>query len=202
VLADTMLFCASARSGSMLVITVDARTGGDLHLSAPQLAKRRLDTLREQVGANKVPREVSGTDLAGWGTAGVYRRIIDNQISETLQTRNATRDAGTKMRYKQLFYFHYADTAKMMTVGGLLYDEGESNRVDYCSYRDLDFVREGDEPYHIEVPSLTYREIRHLDKQLPIDDSAHLQAAAIPQEDLERYKQVYRYFPTFAETDV
>ena len=202
VLADTMLFCASARSGSVLVITVDAGSGGGSHLPVARLAKKRLAILRQRVGESKVPPEVTGKDLAGWGTAEVYRRIIDNEISETLQKRNATRDPGTKMLYKQLFYFHYADTAKMMTVGGLLYDEGDSNRVDYCSFEDLDFIRGGDDPYHIEVPILTYREIRHLDKQLPIEDSARLQAAAIPQEDLERYSREYRYFPTFAETDV
>jgi hypothetical protein len=202
VLADTMLFCASAPSGSMLVITVDARAGGDPSLSARKVGKQRLAALQTGVGQAKVPADVTGKHLAGSGTAKVYRRIIDNQIVDTLVKRNATRDPGSKMLYKQLFYFHYADTAMMMTVGGLLYDEGESNRVDYCSFGGLDFIRTGDDPYHIQVPSLTYREIRHLDKQLPIDDWARLQAAAIPQDDLERYSRVYRYFPTFAETDV
>lgn len=202
VLADTVLFCASAPSGSVLVITVDARADGDLSLPASELAASRLAALRERVGGSKVPSDVRGEQLAGWGTAQVCRRIIDNEIQETLLKRNATRDQGSELCYKQLFHFQYADTARMMTVGGLFYDAGESNRVAYCSFENLDFIRTGDEPYRIEVPSLTYREIRHLDRQLPIDDSAKLQAAAIPQEDLERYSRVYRYFPTFAETDV
>jgi len=202
VLADTMLFCASAPSGSVLVITVDARAGGDLHLSPTELADQRFAELREHVGESKVPAGVSGKQLARWGTAKVCRRIIDNEILETLEKRNAIRDPGAKMQYKQLFYFHYADTAKMMTVGGLLYDQGESNRVDYCSFGDLDFIKGGADPYHIEVPNLTYREIRHLDKQLPADDCLHLEAEGIPEVDLERYRLVYRYFPNFAETEM
>jgi hypothetical protein len=79
-----------------------------------------------------------------------------------------------------------------------------------CAFEDLCFFRPNyhpredqvDEAYLIAVPNLTYREIRHLDTQLPIEDCRDLKAPAIPEEDLEKYKQIYRYFPTFAEAEI
>ena len=53
--------------------------------------------------------------------------------------------------------------------------------------------------YRREIPKLTYRELLHLDAQLPIDDIKILKAEAIPQKDLKRYAKIYRYFPNFME---
>ena len=73
-----------------------------------------------------------------------------------------------------------------------------------CGFADLKFVRLGDEHYSIEVPKLTYRELRFLDRHLPNDDCNVLQrkARAIPETDLARYMEVYRWFPAFAEADL
>ncbi|MBI3760706.1 MAG: hypothetical protein HY260_02450, partial [Chloroflexi bacterium] len=134
--------------------------------------------------------------------AATYRRIVHNEILETLNQRNGSRSLGSRYQYKQIFYFHYSDGAKMVTVGGLVYDEGLSPHVEKCAFENLPFVRTSDDPYLIEVPNLTYREIRHLDSQLPVDDYKVLQAPDIPETDLKKYGQVYRYFPTFAEADM
>lgn len=211
VLADVSFFCASAVSGSMIIVTVNAHPErsdsvnevlGDASPNAEELAEHRLQQFTDRIGEDKVPEDISGKNLAGWRMAGVCRRIIENEILQTLNERNGGRDPGSKLCYKQLVNFHYADGAKMLTVGGLLYEEGEDHKVAYCSFNNLLFVRSDDEPCSIQVPSLTYKEIRHLDEQLPTEDCARLEASAIPREDLERYAQVYRYFPRFAETEL
>lgn len=202
VLADVKFFCASAFPGSVIVITVNVhpdRLDGD---TPEQIAERRLQRLIDRVGEEKIPEAVSGKDLGGWGTAGVCRRIIHNEILETLSERNGGRAPGSEFRYKQLFNFHYADAAKMLTVGGLLYDEGQSHIVAQCAFDNLSFVRSDADPFFIEVPNLTYREIHHLDAQLPVEDCNQLDAPAIPEVDLERYARVYRYFPTFTEAQM
>ena len=125
-----------------------------------------------------------------------------NEILETLNERNGARDPDNAIIYKQLFNFHYADGAKMLTVGGLLFDKGQSPQVSLCDFETLPFIRSDDDSYRIEVPCLTYKEIRHLDEQLPVDDCAKLDAHAIPVRDLRKYGRVYRYFPTFAEAEV
>lgn len=205
-LADIACFCASSCPGSVLVVTVNAhpdRSRGIPMDDVDRLAAYRLEMLERSVGREKVPRDVEGRqDLAGWGKARISRRIISNEIAEILKQRNGGRSPGSQIRYEQLFYFHYADGAKMMTTGGLLYDEGQSPHVSRCNFGALPFVRSGGEPYQIDVPSLTYREIRHLESQLPVEDCSTLDAPDIPQSHLEMYSRVYKYFPTFAEADI
>jgi len=134
--------------------------------------------------------------------ARVYREIINNQIGETLADRNGARQAGNKILYRQLFNFHYADGAKMLTVGGLLYDQGLAARVESCGFEHIDFVKKDEVPFLIEPPNLTYREIRHLDTLLPMKQEEAPQMAGVPEADIKRYARLYRYFPHFAETEL
>lgn len=203
VLTDVKYACTSVVSGSVLIVTVNAHPDKETGTPINELSERRMQQLTERIGAEKIPGDVDGTDLRGWEEAKVYRRIVENEILQTLSERNGGRDLGSKMKYKQLFNFHYADGPKMLTTGGLLYDEGHEDAVNGCGFDRLEFVRSSpDDPYLIEVPSLTYREIRHLDSQLPTADHTSLEAHSIPRKDLERYARLYRYFPTFAEADL
>jgi len=203
VLTDVKFFCGKAPPGSIIVVTVDARSDKPPDgIPVEKREEHRLRGLKERVGKGKVPASVTGGDLAAWGTATVSRQIITNEILETLNERNGGRPPGQQFLYKQLFNFHYDDGTRMLAVGGLLYDEGQKDLVSSCGFESIPFVTSNEEPYLIEVPNLTYREIRHLDKQLPVDDPGDLEGPGISLEDLERYARLYRYFPTFAEAEV
>jgi hypothetical protein len=90
----------------------------------------------------------------------------------------------------------------MLTTGGLIYDEGQSALVDQCSFGDLSFIRDEDDEYRIEVPCLTYKEIRALDEQLPTSGGHVLSLPSVKQSDIEKYEKIYRYFPAFAEANL
>jgi hypothetical protein len=202
-LTDIKYACSSAPPGSMLIVTVNAHPERANGLSPSEIASRRLERLQENIGAEKIPGDVDGKALKGWGEAEVLRRIIENEVLQTLSERNGGRDTGNKIKYRQLFNFHYADGPRMLTTGGLLYDEGHENIVNGGGFNQLKFaVLSDSDPYLIEVPNLTYREIQHLDAQLPVTDHTDLQAKSIPEKDLERYARIYRYFPNFAEADM
>ena len=64
-----------------------------------------------------MPNDVTERDLSGWGLGSISRRIITNEIQETLSARNGTLSHQNQILYEQLFYFQYADEAKMVTVG-------------------------------------------------------------------------------------
>lgn len=194
VLTDVTYFCVNAFPGSLLVVTVNSYPDP----SDPN----SLETLKGDVGKEKVPLNITDKDLMHWGTADVYLRVIENHIRDTINQRNGGRAPGSKIMYRQLFNFHYSDSVKMLTTGGLLYDEGQSAIVSKCAFEDLSFIRSDSNSCLIEVPNLTYREIRHLDAQLPINDHKELETSGIPESDLERYTRVYRYFPTFAEAEM
>lgn len=198
VLADIKTFCSSASPPSALIVSVNAQPG----LPNPDNESARLEKLIKALGENKVPASISAKDLREWGTARVYRKIINNEIEETIADRNGTRPPGSELLYKQLFNFHYSDSAKMLTVGGLLYDRGLDARVQSCAFDQLKFIKNGEEPFTIDPPNLTFRELRHLDALLPADPATPPVLPGVPPSDVEKYSEMYRYFPTFAEMEV
>lgn len=92
----------------------------------------------------------------------------------------------------------------MLTVGGLLYNEAHIPLVDMCAFENLPFISLSNQYYLIEVPSLTMKEMRHLDKKLPsiTQDALMEDNLSISAEDMRRYASIYRYFPAFAETNL
>jgi hypothetical protein len=209
VLTDIGFVCAAAPSGSVVAVSVNA--------DSPFDEKGRCENLKQAVGADRFPatieevpqqggapvtRPITDADLAGWRRAGVLWRIIRNEIEEVLTKRNGGKLHWHQMAFQQLFHFHYADGAKMLTVGGVLFDRGQEAIVARCAFNTLSFVRDGRDAYKIEAPLLTYRELRHLDSQLPVNDSTGLQAPGVPATELKRYAATYRWFPTFAESEL
>jgi len=199
VLADVRFICMSLVPGSAFAVTVNAQP------PAPAVAPNdALAQVTKRLG-DKMPENISPADLSGWGTAGVYRRAIDNEIAEVLADRNAARPPQQKFIYKQLFNFNYRDGQRMLTVGGVIYESGQQGLFDKCSFfgpQGLLFVRGEADPYLIDVPMLTYRELRHQDAQLPCSDLDGIDRAGVPREDVERYSRHYRYFPMFVEAEL
>lgn len=202
-LADIKYFCTKAVAGSILVVTVNAEPK-KLNGEYPQkkLVEQRYNELQELVGKEKIPYGTSGKNLSGWGLAKVSANIVKNEILETLNERNGGREPGSKIVYEQLFNFNYADGAKMVTTGGLFYDEGQANFVAQSGIKNHDFITDSDDPYKIEVPNLTYKEIRFIDTHLPTDTIESIASPSIPKDDLQKYFKIYRYFPTFVETEI
>jgi hypothetical protein len=194
VLSDVSLFVANAVSGSVIVVTINA----DPERLDPE--RSRLGRLQERL-PGRIPPDVEEGGLALWGTAALYRRILTNQIEQTLVDRNGGRPAGTRIQYHQLFNFQYSDGARMLTLGGVLAEEGQVGVVGQCAFQQLPFVRVGVDPFLIAPPNLTFREIRHLDSQLP-QDGEPVQAPGVPARDIEAYSLLYRHFPMFGESEV
>jgi len=193
VLADIAIFCQNAVSGSVVLISVNARPERQEHL--------RRKKLENQLRARyKIPPDITNFDFGGWGTATISRRIIFNEISECLTRVNSGLQAADKKKYEQLFNFHYKDSAEMLTTGGIIFKETDHPRFNTCDFTEnYDFIRTQADAYHIEVPNLTFREFHYLNSQLP--KQGHLSAKGIPSEDLEKYKRIYRWFPRFSESE-
>jgi len=206
ILDDVRLVTSSLVSGSMIVITVEARpkeVEGNVNI-----AHDRLQALIQNVGEDRLPlmkegdgavRSLKGSDLAEWGLARVSRQIIDAEIARTLKDRNAPLDTESRISYEQLFNFHYADGAKMLTVGGIILHARDASRIPESTFDMLEFVRRTDDPYLIEAPVLTSRELTYLDNH--ITARGFKKASWLPQAECEKYKKVYRYHPTFAEVE-
>lgn len=209
VLSDIDSVCARIGSGSVLVVTVNANTERNPDEAGRQeynaetglpfdIDKYRLWQLRRRLDDN-VPPEVQGEDLRGKGLARFCRKLIDSRIQESLSVRNYALVQDTKVSYQQIFNFNYSDGAQMLTVGGVFCETSEKQKLEAGSFLDLHFVRTEEEAYSIEVPCLTMKEMRHLNAQLPYKPPEALNIPGVPPSDIQRYAELYRYFPTFAE---
>lgn len=175
---------------SVLAVTVLAESGRD--------DTTRLAELQDRVGKGKVPRAVqSGADLAGWKTAAVNRKILENEVQRVLRTRNAGLRTDDKIVAHQIFNFRYQDDAKMLTVGWLFARNSDREAVELMNLGELSYTREGDDAFEIKVPRLTVRESLALDMMLPTPPAASLRG--VPPADIEAYEQLYRFFPSFVD---
>lgn len=209
ILGDIATVCLRATSGSLLVISVNAQPDAepskedrDLYQEETgkpfDLKDYRLRVAKQLIG-EKLPAGTSGADLRGQELARVFREIINNEIAEQLSIRNAMLPAEDRISYRQLFNFRYKDGASMLTVGGILYAAAEEQAVTACGFDTLPFIQSGSGHCSIKAPCLTAKEIRHLNSQLPTRPAVRLRAPGVPLADIQRYSEVYRYFPTFGE---
>lgn len=191
-LGDVAFLARNLAPGSVLILSVNAHPIRDMD--------KRLEETRNELGTY-LPRHYSAIDLGGWGTAEAYREILDEQIRVALSERNTGQPAAASMNYQQLFNFHYQDGAKMLTVGGLVYDSGHEAAFRKCAFDDFEFSCGGADAYRIVVPKLTLREMRYLDTTLPRGAFDDLDEIGIPVGDARKYAVVYRYFPKFVDIE-
>jgi hypothetical protein len=196
ILRDIALVAGTAKSGSVLLVTVEVEPGDP---SGGNAVNKRLDGLKARVGKDKVPSTVEARDLFKWGMANVCREIVHNEILETLDARCAPFPPDDSIRYDQLFNFRYADGRRMLTVGGIFLDGKDQKKMSSKRhFKDLGFVRFDAKAYVIETPVLTLREMHYLDRHLPHSATS---PKWLPEEERKRYRKVYRYYPNFTEVE-
>lgn len=203
VLQDISLVSSQMSSGSMLIISVNAEPKYYKGKKDDNPDQKMVSGLKILVGENKVPNYVkTDSDMNGWKTAEICRDIFTNEIDETLKIRNGGIAADTdKFSYQQLFNFNYKDGAKMATFGGIISQEKDSILVNKCAFDHFDFYRSGKEPYYINPPLLTFREIHALEK-IVHSDKKEAKKIPIDDKEIDEYVKLHRYFPTFAITEI
>lgn len=211
-LGDIGTVASKAQSGSMLVVSVNGQAESEppdeqrLHVERVTGEKfcvhtYRLQRLSGRLGS-KVPKPLVGKELRNDGLARISRKVILDEVKENLATRNKFLDSNEKITFSQVVYFHYKDGALMMTLGLVFYEQRQAPLWNACKFTDLNFTREGEEPYLIKAPCLTLREVHHLNSYLPTNDLGSIDHRGIPEEDVLRYSEIYRYFPAFNEVIV
>lgn len=200
--ADIRQFISEADPGSIVFLTVNA------HPDHPNELDRRdetmVDVLQKRISNSKIPPDVEQKDLRGWGYGDVVRRILINEIEETLiPNRNAVEPDDKQVEFKQLVNFKYQDGAKMRTIGGILHSDQIKNEFDSAAFNNLEFYRDGDESCHIQVPKMTFREMRSLDQYMP-EPPSNIDDIEVPVSEsyVDQYSKLYRHFPRFVESEL
>lgn len=222
--ADIETFFFKAKPGSVFIITVDVKpdhpeivVGNEKikiqKITEEELKKYRIEKLIERVGIDKIPIKYRDTNLNIENNPLVVYKIVSNEIMEIIKKRNYGSNEGNKIDYKQLFHFKYDDGTLMLSIGGLIYNKKQINAVAKIQkhLNDLDYIKDGVEPFEINVPQLTFKEIHLLDSFLPErinkktgkmkqDEEFIRNIPTLPVNDKINYLKIYRYFPSFAET--
>lgn len=209
-IVDDIRFVASrVVSGSAGIWTVNANPWSGAvdaetqeKIQASDWPQRRLAKLRDLFGGTRKFQELSGSELAQWGLAKIFRDVIVDEIRSTLNDRNAAADKEEHIRFKQCFHFRYADGQRMLTVGGIFLNKRDETRLGEEPFADLDFIREDETSYELVPPTLTGREIRYLNQLLPHKTPRLSKVKWLRADEAESFKALYRYYPVFAESEL
>ena len=199
ILDDVDMVTEKAQSGTALVVSVQTQGIQDkqLNLDKPTPIKNR-DQFLNLFGAERTPRGLRSDDFEGWNLSTMSRKVILESIESTLKTVNMTRQPKKQIHFQQTVAFEYSDGAKMTTIGGIFVNQAEQNQFKEAGFEKLSFYQNAEEAIRIEVPKLTPREMRHLDRQLPCPNGETIEADFVPEKDAKNYAKFYRYLPNFA----
>jgi len=194
-LDDLVYLSQNLMSSSVLIVTLPAHPR-DFDAGQPPDLTRRLRLIREAL-SDRVPDSLRPQDTAV--LANALYHIVNTTIREALVGRNAALPDPEKIEYRQIMNFRYADGAPMVTFGGIFLDQADLRRLRRARLYEFPFYRPGGRFYRLQPPRLTFRERKHLDKQLP---GRPVTCPDVPEDDLREYTRLYRYFPWFVEAEI
>lgn len=213
---DINTFFSQAYPSSMFILTVDIKPDEppkEKKMANNEKKAFRLKELIKRVGHIKLPDNIYERSLGIDGTRKLVYDIINDQIAEALSIRNGViQDPEDKISYQQIFNIYYNDGTPMLTIGGIIFQERQKKTVERAKFDELEFYTNSSKSFRIEIPSLTFKEIYTLNELLPnhvnietgkIDSSMQTKSKLpkLSDDDVKKYAKVYRYFPTFAETN-
>lgn len=201
---DIQTFASKCASGSKLLITINANADKNdcLHGDTDALYEFRIAKLKQRISESKIPYISKPIELNQKNLYVLYRRIIINEIVETINKRNKAVIENEKIIYKQILHFTYEDGAKMQTLGFVFFKKYDENKFDTCAFNTLKTFRNDENAYHIDVPKLTSNEIKALNKMLPSLETIQFNEINNSEfnEAANEYAKIYQYFPHFSES--
>lgn len=205
-LDDISTLVANMQSGSFFLISVAINSielpkEGDIN-------EYRIEKLKQMVGYERVPIDITGSDLNKKNLPSTYGKIILNEIVSALTSRNGPLEEAKKIQYEQVVNILYNDGTQMLTIGGVFYSGDDQDKFEKANFKELNFYSNNYECFEIIAPNLTIKEIKYLDALLPdkIDKDGNVseeyKKVELPNDDIMNYAKIYRYYPTFAEAIV
>lgn len=193
VLGDVEEIAARCKPGSILIVTANADRIQD---------ENDREQWLSDLGADR-PEPTEPTTRKDY--ALLSYRVLRERIGAALDARNAGESDERRVEFRQAFHLVYADGPQMLTLGGGLIDGNDRQLWERGGVDSLEFVRTGENPYRIDIPTLTRREALHLLKAVPENNDDGVEDAAaqagIPRKEARQFAAVYRYAPRFVEAE-
>lgn len=163
--------------------------------------------LISKIGEQRFPNQFLDGKLTSQSYLKILYQCIMEEIHTVIQKRNGMEES--KVIFHQSVHLEYRDGARMLTIGGFLFQEvEEENHLSKMGIQRLSFYRNGSSAYTIKCPILSMREIQALNSHLPckamnqkgVFEDEELNKFPIDNREINQYALLYRYFPNFAET--
>lgn len=203
-LSDIETFCHNAKSLNIFLLTINCHASNYGNTN-----EERRDKIEKLLGSNRLPIDPKLNKFSKAEIPLTLKNIIEDEIISHLKQINRSKSESEKLFYKKIFSFIYKDGVQMLTVGGIILKNSDISKLESLKLDDLDFFKNREVFFEIRIPSLTIKEIRFLNSQLPngiingkIIDEEILKVLkpCIPEEDILDYVNIYRHFPLFSET--
>jgi hypothetical protein len=186
-LQDTWLAAAHLPRRSVLLVTIDVEPPDDSN------NPRDWRLFYQRIAGDYIGPLKSVKDFAKSKLPTVNRDIVVRAIQSGL--------AGREVEFLPLFCFLYADGHRMLTIGGMIGGEEEKLKIAGTSLLSTTYLRLDLKapPYEIRVPCVTRKERLYLDRAMPCRSKWKPKEFELPEEDIAAYREIYRFFPAYAE---
>lgn len=202
-LNDIDTFTQNCSSGSILLLSFNSQPHKPAALKQEYNSEEEAGLFErkiiEEVTERYFPVDFKEQGIRKWSNySNLIRKSIISRIIDTLHGRNI---GSEKFFYKQLCFFNYQDGVEMTTVGFIFFTEQDLHKYEACNFNDLDYFSDSSEPYLIEIPNLTLKEIKTLMQNMPKVDKKNLPKGVFTDKDIEIFQKIYKYFPTFMDVE-
>ena len=197
VFEDIGILMSRAVSGSIVVVTVDARVDQVKDVKGPDGQQMDREAAIKYIAGDRVPSRELGKYLT--------RRRFPDLVAEILQSAflHELRISGREEDFLLLFNFRYADGAPMVTVGGIIADGDTRKAIDDAKIGKEGLFPPGKNPHVIDVPILTPREKLAMDRLLPRSSPITEEAIretygfTLKKEQMAGFEQFYLQYPLY-----
>lgn len=180
-LRDCAAVVRELQPGSVLLVT----------LNASSAYNERLETLRRNVGDDRLPGNLTEDDLRSeWAFAAVQRSVLTDHLQEVASLRP------TASHLRQFVNFYYRDQARMQTVGWVVSTPGLDQAITESRIEHLPSSRTGVDPMVVKLPVLTRREVQYLNTRLPLAPGETLTEDWLELPAQAEYATLYRWYPS------
>lgn len=200
ILDDVRTVATRAKSGTVLAVSTQAKEiygPSDSEKETNNLPITTKHEFKELFGVNRTPSDLGPRELRGKKVGETIRRVLRDELDDAMLVRNVGQKQEMQVDFRQIGAFEYSDGVPMTTVVGIFVESREAEKYEACGFDELDFYRPDKKALKINVPKLTPREMRFLDRLLP-GKLLPNNLAAIPRSDAASYAQLYRYLPNYA----
>jgi len=190
-------------AGSILLVTVDVEPpeGYDYKGAEPD-----FDDSKEVLGPKQWKRyfeyHASGYLKLGlseddFGKSKLVLRSTDILRAAFTKAIVARRD----LQFLPMFNFVYKDSHSMLTMGGMIAGRAEKRQLRASNMDEAVYYRDDFDapPFEIRLPRLTRKERIYLDREMPCADGWAPKDFDLDIEETQRYRDLYRFLPAFAE---